>query len=244
MFIDSRLQFGWRGSPGSWGVIASAIQQAQRQTTKKSATILAAGKEATAHVQVAGHTGVAVEPLPRGCIVAEAEGGEEEDPVWVVLFMDAAGSVEVQWEAGGGRYSVLSQALASNHHQKMGERAVGEKPLLSQKKKNVTDWAPRQEVLGFDSDTERMTISLPGRKIKELREMLQEWLEERSKATVREVLVLAGKMHHVAYVITRAVFCAAASAAEQATSEWAGEKGEGGRWGKDRKKAESGRGCI
>ena len=27
-FIDLRLQFGWRGSPGWYGVIASAIQQA------------------------------------------------------------------------------------------------------------------------------------------------------------------------------------------------------------------------
>ena len=67
--------------------------------------------------------------------------------------------------------------------------------------KKVTDWAPRPEVLGFDLDTERLTISLPGGKINQLPEMLEEWPEERNKATVREVLVLAGKMHNVAYVI-------------------------------------------
>ena len=33
LFTDLRLQFGWRGSPGWWSVIASAIQQPQRQTT-------------------------------------------------------------------------------------------------------------------------------------------------------------------------------------------------------------------
>ena len=131
LFIDLRLQFGWRGSPGWWGVIASVIQQAQGQTTKASATILAAGKEATAHVKVAGHTGVAVEPLPRGCMVEEVEGEGEEDPAWVVFSMDDAVSVKVKWEAGEGGCLVLSQALASNHHQAMGERAVGEEHLLS-----------------------------------------------------------------------------------------------------------------
>ena len=34
LFIDLRLQFGWRGGAGWWGVIASAIQQAQRQTQR------------------------------------------------------------------------------------------------------------------------------------------------------------------------------------------------------------------
>ena len=114
-----------------------AIQQAQRQTTNASATILAPGKVATAHVQVAGHTGVAVEPLPRGSIVEEVEGEGEKDPAWVVFFMHDAVSVEVQWEAGGGGCLGLSQALASNHHQATGDRAVGEEPLLSHKK--VTD---------------------------------------------------------------------------------------------------------
>ena len=38
-----------------------------------------------------------------------------------------------------------------------------------------------------------MIISLPTRKVKELRELLEEWLTGRSTATVREVVVLAGK---------------------------------------------------
>ena len=54
LFIDLRLQFGWRGGPGWWGVVASAIQQAQRQTTRASATTLDAGVAATAHVRIAG----------------------------------------------------------------------------------------------------------------------------------------------------------------------------------------------
>ena len=47
-----------------------------------------------------------------------------------------------------------------------------------------------------------MTISLPARKVLELRKLLEEWPAERSTVTVREVLVSAGKLHHAAYVIT------------------------------------------
>ena len=88
-----------------------------------------------------------------------------------------------------------------------------EEPLLSHK---VTDWAPQQEVLGFDLDTEKMKISLPAGKVGELRELLEEWPTGGCTATVREVLVLAGKQHHVE---TGEVFRAAASAAERAASE-------------------------
>ena len=88
---------------------------------------------------------------------------------------------------------------------------------------------PRQEVLGFDLDTERMTISLPARKVLELRNLLEEWSAWRSTATVRELLVLAGKLHHAAYVIRPGrYFVRRLSAAEQDESEWAGEKGRGG----------------
>ena len=50
-------------------------------------------------------------------------------------------------------------------------------------------------------DTAKMTISVPPRNIRELQQLLEEWPEVRRTATVREVLVLAGKLHHVAYVI-------------------------------------------
>ena len=98
LFIDLRLQFGCRGSPGWWGVIASAVQQAQRQMTRASATILEAGVLAAAHVRVAANTGIEAEPLPEGCTVAEVEGGGAADTAWVIFFMDDALSVEVQWE--------------------------------------------------------------------------------------------------------------------------------------------------
>ena len=190
LFIDLRSQFGWRGSPGWWGVAASAIPQALRQTTRASATILDAGVAATAHVRIAEQVGVEAEPLPEGCTVEEVEGGGAADTAWVVFFMDDAVSVEVQWEPdGGGRCLALSQSLESIHFQPMGERAEGKEPMLSHKK--VTDWAPQQDVVGFDLDMERMTVSLPAKKVLELRKLLEERPAGRSTATVTEVLVLS-----------------------------------------------------
>ena len=80
-----------------------------------------------------------------------------------------------------------------------GARAEGKEPLLSNT--TVTDWAPQQEVLGFDLDTERMTMSLPARTVRELQELLGEGPAGMRTATVREVLALTGKLHHAEYVI-------------------------------------------
>ena len=57
-------------------------------------------------------------------------------------------------------------------------------------------------MLGYDIDTESITISLPARKVVELSARLAaEWPTGRRTATVKEVLVLAGKLHHASFVI-------------------------------------------
>ena len=105
--------FGRSGSPGWCGVIASAIQQAQRQTTRASATILTTGVAATARVRVAAHTGLEVKPLPESCMAKAVEGRGIENAAWVVFCIDDAVSVEVQWEPHWGRCLVLAQPRAS-----------------------------------------------------------------------------------------------------------------------------------
>ena len=122
-----------------------------------------------------------------------------EDLAWVGFFMDDTKSVEVLVEATGGKCLALLQAMTSKYHQAMGERAEEKKPLWSLKK--VAGWAPQQEAPGFGLDTERMLIPLPDRNINELRAMLEDWPEERTKPTVRGALVLEGNLHHVAYEI-------------------------------------------
>ena len=68
LLLDLRLKVGWRGSPRWWGV------QAQRQTTRESATILAAGVATTARVRVTADNGAGAEPLPESCTVKTVRG--------------------------------------------------------------------------------------------------------------------------------------------------------------------------
>ena len=93
VFVDLRLQVGWRRSPGWWGLAASAIQEAHRSTTWASAGTSVAATEATSHVGVVEPTRKDVEPLPPGCPVPNVQGGGERDPAWVILFVDDAISV-------------------------------------------------------------------------------------------------------------------------------------------------------
>ena len=101
LFINPRLQFGWRGSPGWWGVLANAIQQAQRQTTRASVTILDARVAVTAHVRVAEDTGVKAEPLPKGFTVQAVERGSRGHRVGDFLY-GRCGVGGIQWEPDGG----------------------------------------------------------------------------------------------------------------------------------------------
>ena len=81
----------------------------------------------------------------------------------------------------------------------MGEQGEGEEPLLSHKK--VTGLTTQPEVLGYDIDNESMTIALPVRKIDDLRARVAEKPSGRETATVKEVVVLAGKLNHASFVI-------------------------------------------
>ena len=56
-------------------------------------------------------------------------------------------------------------------------------------------------MLGYDVDTESMTIALPTRKVEELRARLADWPAGRQTAAVREGLVVAEKLHDASFVI-------------------------------------------
>ena len=110
----------------------------------------------------------------------------------MAFSIDDAISIEVQWHAERARRLDLSLSLAFIHEQAMSERSEGEEALLSRKK--VTGWATQQKVLGYDIDTESMTIALPTRKVDDLRARVAEWTAERQSATVREVLSVSGEV--------------------------------------------------
>lgn len=129
---------------------------------------MSAGVTATAHVPVAAGTEVQAQPLLESCTVKVVEGGGGRGHHVGVFFVDDAVSAEVQWEPDGGWCLALAQSLASLRFRAVGGRAEEEGPLVSHKK--ATYWAPQQEVLVFDLDTEVWTISLSARKIRELQE--------------------------------------------------------------------------
>ena len=137
-------------------MVSAVIQHAQRNTTRARHSRW----RETEHVAIEPSTGYPVAIWPTECVVRLAEGGESNDLAFTVIFMDDAISVEVQC-------TCLSQSLASMHLQAMSERSDREEPLLS--RQTVTGWATQQEILGYDVDTESMTIALPAQKVDGLR---------------------------------------------------------------------------
>ena len=75
LFTYLRLQFGWRGSPGWWGIISAAMQHAQRNNTRASALFSPAGDRSVEHVTVAQKTRRSVVSWPAEC--RENGGGGE-----------------------------------------------------------------------------------------------------------------------------------------------------------------------
>ena len=84
-FADLRLQFGWRGSPGWWGVISAAMQLAQRNTTRASASFSQAGDRVVEHVAVAQEMGHPVAQWLAECVVRPENGGGADDPAFAVF---------------------------------------------------------------------------------------------------------------------------------------------------------------
>ena len=75
VFVDLRLQFGWRNSPGYWGLLASALEHAHTRSTFQGAVVSPQGAAAVAHVGIAPSRGVPVVSLPRDCRPVPGVGG-------------------------------------------------------------------------------------------------------------------------------------------------------------------------
>ena len=85
-----------------------------------------------------------------------------------------------------------------------------------------------------------MTISLPTRNTRELQELPGEWPEGKHTAMIQDVLVLAGKLHYVAYVVRPGRYFVRRLLQLSTLHLNRQEKREGqGVWGKSRKEAEA-----
>ena len=88
-----------------------------------------------------------------------------------------------------------SQSMGSDHGRLLGERRVGEPPLLAPEK--VSWWHTRLEALGWTIDTIAMTISVPPAKLVQVRELLARWPADRRTASEPELRSSMGRLLHV-----------------------------------------------
>ena len=65
--VDLRLQFGWRNSPGFWGLMASALEHAHTHSTFQGTDVSPKGAAAVAHVGIFPPRGVPVISIPGDC---------------------------------------------------------------------------------------------------------------------------------------------------------------------------------
>ena len=107
------------------------------------------------------------------------------DRFWVETFVDDALFVEVESFLEGRRCLRATRSFASDSFRLFGSRREpGMPPLFARDK--TTSWDTRMEMLGWTIDTVAMTISVPPRKIADLRGILDQWPVERKEASVKE----------------------------------------------------------
>ena len=86
--VDLRLQFGWRNSPGYWGLLASVHEHAHTRSTFQGAVVSPQGAAAVADVGIAPPRGVPVVSLPRDCRPVPGVGGNAGSYFFVRYYVD------------------------------------------------------------------------------------------------------------------------------------------------------------
>jgi len=93
--VDLRLQFGWRNSPGFWGLMTSALEHAHTHTTFQGADVSRQGAAAVSHVEVSPPRGVQVVAIPRDCGPVPGAGGLTGSNFFVRYYVDDGILVEL-----------------------------------------------------------------------------------------------------------------------------------------------------
>ena len=167
---DRRLQFGWRGWPGVFGLFSAALEHAHRHTSYDGAVVMAQGPTATEHVSVTPPRATDwPASWPPGCRVPRGRGGGRRS-LFFLYNVDDGILVEVQWSPDGRRCRRASASLASDHYRRFGVRSLRDLTLLAPHK--ISLWDTWLCVLGWDIDTVAMTISVPLEKLERFRDTL------------------------------------------------------------------------
>lgn len=201
LVADFRLTFGWTGSPGNWGVMASAAEHSHRNTNITNVQLLEEGKRMMSHVKV-------VKPweegpptqVPREANVKPHEGGGPLENFSCGVYVDDFALAKVQHDPDDNTALVASASLASDCVRLFGPAEKGQTPILAPKKS--TDWNTKIDFLGHTIDTHKMTIATTRERIDAIRTTLAaEWPDTRQYASVQEVLSIAGKLWNLTYVM-------------------------------------------
>ena len=100
------LQFGWRDSPGFWGLMASALERAHTHSTFQDAAVSPQGAASVEHVRLAPPGGGSVRSLPRNCRTVSGSGGYAGSRFFVRYYVDDG--ILVKFGGGRGRSSLYA----------------------------------------------------------------------------------------------------------------------------------------
>ena len=187
------LEFGWINSPEELCLLTSALEYAHLQTSAGDATVIDGGWKATQHIDVIDPPVSSPPPsFPPGCRTPPGAGGGKADRFFIRLYVDDGNLVEIRWFRNGKRCKQASGSCAADYFRLFGPRRPSDPPLLSPNK--LSHWQTKLIVLGWEIDTQAMTVSVPAAKLLALRETLAQWPAERQVATEKELRGLTGKL--------------------------------------------------
>ena len=95
--IDFRLTFGWTGSPGFFGVMASAAEHAHCRTNMNNVELLPEGIKMTKHIKIVERWEAGdPTPVPSDVSVPPTIGGEWDSPFHTVVYVEDDAHARVQ----------------------------------------------------------------------------------------------------------------------------------------------------
>ena len=109
------LQFGWRNSPGFWGLMVSALEHAHTHSTFQGADVSQQGAAAVAPVELSPPRGLWVVAIPRDCGPVPGIGVNTRSNYFVRYYVDDGILAELQWWPEGRRCLRAVQSVASDH---------------------------------------------------------------------------------------------------------------------------------
>ena len=95
--MDFRLPFGWAGSPGNFGVMASAAERFHCNTDLSNVQLLLEGVKMMEHVEVVDRCEVGdTTPVPPDAKMSASKGGKLSSPFQTLVYVDDHGLIRAQ----------------------------------------------------------------------------------------------------------------------------------------------------